>query len=300
MNQPKSKYRCGYVALIGRPNVGKSSLLNYILKRKISITSRKPQTTRHRIMGVNTTDQAQTIYVDTPGIHRSTRAMNRYMNRAASSIIYDVDVIVFMVEAGHWTDEDQHVLTTLGETSVPIILTANKVDKIQNKELLLPYLSSISNKKDFSEIIPISANKGINVSQLETKIIEFLQFSEAYFPKDQITDKSERFMVAEIIREKLMRELGQELPYDLTVEIEKFKEKKNITNISALIWVSRKSQKPIVIGAKGQRLKSIGKKSRIDIEKLLNKKVFLELWVKVKEGWADDDRALKNLGYVDE
>lgn len=293
-------FRCGYVALIGRPNVGKSTLMNHILRQKISITSRKPQTTRHRILGVKTTAHEQVIYVDTPGIHESNRAMNRYMNKAASSIIHDVDLILFLIEANKWTAEDDNVLLSLKNSSVPIIILLNKVDKIQDKEMLLPLISDLSKKIDAKEIIPISATKGTNVKQLQKTVSLYLKDSEAYFPIDQVTDKSERFMVAEIIREKLMRELGQELPYDLTVEIERFSVDKKITKIAALIWVSRSSQKPIVIGKNGVRLKSIGKKSRLDIEKLINSKVFLELWVKVKEGWADDDRALKSLGYVDD
>jgi len=296
----ENSFRCGYVALIGRPNVGKSTLMNHILRQKISITSRKPQTTRHRILGVKTSESEQVIYVDTPGIHNSDRAMNRYMNKAASSILHDVDLILFLIEANKWTEEDDNVLLSLKDTSVPIIVLLNKIDKIQNKEVILPLISELSEKIDCKEIIPISATKGINVKQLQKTILQFLKYSEAFFPIDQITDKSERFMVAEIIREKLMRELGQELPYDLTVEIERFSVEKKITKIAALVWVSRNSQKPIVIGKNGSRLKSIGQKSRKDIEKLLNSKVFLEMWVKVKEGWADDDRALKSLGYTDD
>ncbi|VAW93542.1 GTP-binding protein Era [hydrothermal vent metagenome] len=293
-------YRCGYVALIGRPNVGKSTLMNHILRQKISITSRKPQTTRHRILGVKTTNTEQVIYVDTPGIHVSDRAMNRYMNKSASSILHDVDLILFLLDADKWTEEDDNVLVTLKNSTVPVIVLLNKIDKIQNKESILPLIDSLSKKMDYKEIIPISATKGINVKALQKSISQYLKVSEPYFPEDQITDKSERFMSAEIVREKLMRELGQELPYDITVEIEKYEVKEKITKIAALIWVSRNSQKPIVIGKNGVRLKSIGQKARIDIQKLIGSKVFLELWVKVKEGWADDDRALKSLGYVDD
>ncbi len=296
----ESPFRCGYVALIGRPNVGKSTLMNHILRQKISITSRKPQTTRHRILGVKTTETEQVIYVDTPGIHVSDRAMNRYMNKSASSILHDVDLILFLVEADKWTAEDDNVLLTLKNSSVPLIVLLNKIDRIQDKEKILPIIDSLSKKIDFKEIIPISATKGINVKELQKTVIPYLNVTEAYFPKDQVTDKSERFMTAEIIREKLMRELGQELPYDITVEIEKYTVKDKITKIAALIWVSRSSQKAIVIGKNGVRLKSIGQKARIDIQKLIDCKVFLELWVKVKEGWADDDRALKSLGYVDD
>ncbi len=296
----EKSFRCGYVALIGRPNVGKSTLMNHILRQKISITSRKPQTTRHRILGVKTSETEQVIYVDTPGIHISERAMNRYMNKSASSILHDVDLILFLVDGDKWTEEDDNVVLTLKNSAVPLIVLINKIDRIQDKERILPIIESISKKIDFKEIIPISATKGINVKELQKTIIPYLQETEAYFPKDQITDKSERFMTAEIIREKLMRELGQELPYDITVEIEKYTVNDKITKIAALIWVSRSSQKAIVIGKNGVRLKSIGQKARMDIQKLIDCKVFLELWVKVKEGWADDDRALKSLGYVDD
>ncbi len=293
-------FRCGYVALIGRPNVGKSTLMNHILRQKISITSRKPQTTRHRILGVKTTDSEQVIYVDTPGIHVSERAMNRYMNKSANSVLHDVDLILFLIESDKWTEEDDNVLLKLKDSTVPVIVLLNKIDRIKDKEKILPLIDEISKKLNYKEIIPISATKGINVKELEKSVVQYIPVSEAYFPKDQVTDKSERFMSAEIIREKLMRELGQELPYDLTVEIEKYTVTNKITKIAALIWVSRSSQKAIVIGKNGARLKSIGQKSRIDIEKLISSKIFLELWVKVKEGWADDIRALKSLGYDDD
>jgi len=293
-------FRCGYVALIGRPNVGKSTLMNHILRQKISITSRKPQTTRHRILGVKTTDSEQVIYVDTPGIHVSDRAMNRYMNKSANSVLHDVDLILFLIESDKWTEEDDNVLLKLKDSTVPVIVLLNKIDRIKDKEKILPLIDEISKKLNYKEIIPISATKGINVKELEKSVVQYIPVSEAYFPKDQVTDKSERFMSAEIIREKLMRVLGQELPYDLTVEIEKYTVTNKITKIAALIWVSRSSQKAIVIGKNGARLKSIGQKSRIDIEKLISSKIFLELWVKVKEGWADDIRALKSLGYDDD
>lgn len=296
-----TQYRCGYVALIGRPNVGKSTLLNHLLGQKISITSRKPQTTRHQILGIKTTDTAQIIYVDTPGLHKQAkRAMNRYMNRAASSALEGVHVVLFVVEAMQWTDDDELVLERIKQSQVPAILVINKVDKIDDKAVLLPYLQEIAVKHTFKEVIPVSALKGSNLTELEMLISGYLDESTPFYPEDQVTDRSVRFMTAEIIREKLMRRLGQELPYDLTVEIEQFKEQKGVTHINALIWVDRDNQKAIVIGKKGERLKAIGKDARKDIEALLGGKVYLEMWVKVKSGWSDDERALQSLGYHNE
>ncbi len=294
-------FRCGYVALIGRPNVGKSTLMNHLLGQKISITSRKPQTTRHRILGIKTTEHAQIIYVDTPGIHRhAKRAVNRYMHRTTSSVIADVHVVVFLVEALKWTDEDELVLSTLKSVPVPVILAVNKVDRVKQKDELLPYLQELNRKMDFAEILPVSALAGTNLKQLEEVIVRHLDISGPYYPEDQLTDRSSRFLAAEIIREKLMRSLGQELPYALTVEIEKFEEQANLYRINALIWVERDNQKAIVIGEKGERLKKIGKQARLDMQKLFDRKIYLELWVKVKEGWSDDERALSSLGYRDE
>jgi GTPase len=291
-------YRCGYVALIGRPNVGKSTLLNHLLGQKISITSRKPQTTRHQILGIKTTPEAQIIYVDTPGLHgQAKRAMNRYMNRAASSALEGVDVVLFVVEALQWTEDDELVLERIRQSGAPIILVVNKVDKLEDKATLLPFLQTLSGKFTFGDVIPVSALKGDNLAQLETLIRAHLGETSPQYPEDQVTDRSVRFMAAEIIREKLMRRLGQELPYDLTVEIEQFKEEKGLTRINALIWVDRTNQKAIVIGKKGERLKAVGQEARKDIEKLLDGKVYLELWVKVKAGWSDDERALHSLGY---
>lgn len=294
-------YRCGYVALVGRPNVGKSTLLNHILGQKLSITSRKPQTTRHRLLGIKTTDTSQIIYVDTPGIHQKAgKAINRYMNRTASSTIDDVHAVVFIIEALKWTDEDELVLKRIKQASVPVILAVNKVDKIDDKESLLPFLQQLSEKHPFKDIIPLSALKNINVSELESLLESFLDISEPFYPDDQITDRSSRFLAAEIVREKLMRTLGQELPYNITVEIEQFKEDKGRLLINALIWVERDNQKAIVIGKKGQQLKKVGIQAREDMQKLFDSKVHLELWVKVKEGWSDDERALQSLGYTDE
>jgi len=301
MKTTETDYRCGYVAIVGRPNVGKSTLLNYLVGQKVSITSRKPQTTRHQILGIKTTSHYQVIYVDTPGLHKNaSRAMNRYMNRAATSVLHGVNVVIFLIEALRWTDEDEMVLSRIKDSEIPAILLVNKVDKLEDKSKLLSFLQEISIKHSFEHIIPVSALKGNNLDELEKVIFDYLEVSSPWYSDDMVTDRSIRFLTAEIIREKLMRGLGQEVPYDLTVEIESFKEKENVTHINALIWVERANQKSIVIGKKGERLKSIGKQSRKDIEKLLDKKVYLELWVKVKEGWSDDERALLSLGYKDE
>jgi len=298
----KSKeFRCGYVAIIGRPNVGKSTLLNYILGQKLCITSRKPQTTRHQILGIKTTEAAQAIYVDTPGVHKdSTRAMNRYMNRAANSIIDDVNVVLFLVEAGVWTEKDEWVLEKIKNTKKPILLVINKVDKLADKNELLPYIQKLSLLYPFKAIFPVSALKGKYIQDVEKEVESLLDISDAIYPEDQFTDRSMKFFASEIIREKLMRQLGQELPYDLTVMIEKFEEVDGIFNINAVILVERKNQKLIIIGHNGERLKKVGSQSRIDMEAMFDSKVFLEIWVKVKEGWADDEQMLKSLGYTDE
>jgi GTP-binding protein Era len=301
MNSTKEKFRCGYVALIGRPNVGKSTLMNFVLGQKISITSHRPQTTRHRILGIKTTDSVQIVYVDTPGIHdNEKKAMNRYMNRTAGASFKDVDVIVLLVEAMKWTEEDELVIKRLQHVSTPVVLAVNKVDLIKKKDQLLPFIEKIKNKYEFKDIIPLSAIKGDNIEGFEKIISDYLPPSEAFYSEDQITDRSERFMAAEIIREKLMRNLTQELPYNLTVEIEKFTHDGKLLDIAAVIWVERDNQKAIIIGKGGEKLKGIGTKARIDMEKMFEQKVFLQLWVKVKSGWSDDERALNSLGYTDD
>ena len=295
-------FRCGYVAMIGRPNVGKSTLINHLLGQKLNITSRKPQTTRHRLLGIKTTEEAQLIYVDTPGIHqRQHNAMNRYLNRAATSTLAGVDVVVWLVEALQWTKEDGQVLSTLQNVEdLPVILAVNKVDQIKDKQQLLPHLQELSSKRELTALFPISALRGENLTELEAAILQCLPDNEPFFPEDQLTDRSTRFLVAEIVREKLTRRLGAELPYRLTVQVDFYTEEEAITRISAVIWVERNSQKGIVIGKQGQGLKAVGEQAREDIEKLLDQKVFLQLWVKVKSGWSDDERALRQLGYDDE
>lgn len=294
-------YRSGFIALIGRPNVGKSTLMNHLIGQKLSITSRKPQTTRHRILGIKTTERAQCVFVDTPGIHQGDRqALHRYLNRAAQSIIQDMNVIVFLVEALKWDEEDQLALSQCEKADCPVILVVNKVDLVKDKDRLLPYIQEISARYAFTAIVPVSAKQGTQLEQLEQQIIEHLPVSEPLYPEDQITDRSVRFLAAEIIREKLVRLLGDELPYACSVEIEKFDESDALVKIYAVIWVERDNQKAIVIGKAGAKLKRIGQEARIDLENLLDKKVYLKTWVKVKSGWADDERALQQLGYRDE
>ena len=300
MTSNTDTYRCGYAAIVGRPNVGKSTLLNHILGQKISITSRKPQTTRHRVLGIKTEEQVQVIYVDTPGIHQDEpKAINRYMNRAATASVTDVDVIVFVIEGTKWTEADEHVLNKIRHTGAPIVLVVNKMDKVEEKDEMFPHLNALSDKAEFAAIIPVSALKGQKLDLLEEKIAEYLPESDHFYPEDQITDRSMRFMAAEMVREKIMRQLGQELPYAMTVEIEEFSSEKGVWHISALILVERNGQKAIIIGKQGSRWKKIGIEARKDMERMLDSKVMLRLFVKVKGGWSDDERALKSLGYDD-
>ena len=296
----ENAFHCGYVAIVGRPNVGKSTLLNRILGQKISITANRPQTTRHRILGIKTTSLSQVVYVDTPGLHLGgKRAINRYMNRTATGSISDVDVVIFVIEGMRWTEEDEHVLDRLKKTSAPVFLVVNKLDSIASKEDLLPHLKALSAKRDFVQIIPLSAQTGEGVDRLEAEIEAILPVSTPFFPEDQITDRSERFLAAELLREKLVRLLTQELPYSTTVEIEKFSIENGVRHIHAVIWVEREGQKGNIIGKKGQTLKKIGELARKDMERAFDGKVFLQLWVKVRSGWSDDERALRSLGYQD-
>ena len=296
------KTYCGFIAIVGRPNVGKSTLLNKILGQKISITSRKAQTTRHRIVGIHTEGAYQAIYVDTPGLHiEEKRAINRLMNREASSAIGDVDLIIFVVEGTKWTEDDEMVLNKLRAAKAPVVLAINKIDNVKEKDELLPHITELSQKFDFVEILPISAQRGKNVHILQKIVRDSLREGVHHFPEEYVTDRSQRFMASEIIREKLMRFTGEELPYSVTVEIEQFKvNERGVYEINGLILVEREGQKKMVIGAKGQKIKTIGIEARADMERLFDAQVHLELWVKVKSGWADDERALRSLGYMDE
>lgn len=297
------KTHCGYVAIIGRPNVGKSTLLNKILGEKVTITSRKPQTTRHRILGIKTENNMQAVYIDTPGVHIDpVHKINEVMIRTAIDAISDVDIIVFVIDARKWTKEDEYVLQEIKRSKRPWILVLNKIDRLESPETLLPLLEEFQKKlssEGFENIplVPISAKNGKNILELEQLVLRHLPESQFYFAEDQLTDRSEKFMAAELIREKLMRYLGQEVPHELTVEIEHFKVKNQVLHISAIIWAQRDGQKIIIIGEKGEGLKNIGRLARLDMEKIFGQKVFLQLWVKVKRGWMDDDRALASLGY---
>ena len=292
--------RCGYVAIVGRPNVGKSTLLNHILGQKLSITSRKPQTTRHNLLGILTEPNLQMIFVDTPGIHTNQeRAINRVMNRSAASVISDVDVVIFVVDRNQWSEADEYVAKCLSNTSVPVIVVVNKIDMIENKETLLPHLQFLSKQVNAHDLVPLSALRKTNLEPLLERLKTLMPENPPLFAEDQITDRSERFLCSEIIREKITRQLGAEVPYQVTVEIENFRAEGKITHIDALILVERDGQKKIIIGNGGERIKSIGQKSRVDIENLLACKVMLKTWVKVRSGWSDDERALRSLGYMD-
>lgn len=299
-NEEKNEdQRCGFVAIVGRPNVGKSTLLNRILGQKLSITSKKPQTTRHQIIGIKTEGDLQVVYVDTPGLHKKhDKALNRYMNKAASEALRGVDVVVFIIDRTAWTDEDQLVLEKVQSCKCPVILAVNKVDQLEDKGSLLPQLEVLSDKMEFADIVPISAKHGHNVDQLESVVESHVPQGMHMYDGDQLTDRSSRFVCSEIVREKLMRNLGDEVPYGTTVEIEEFYyDEDGLLVISALILVERDSQKRIVIGDKGARMKTIGRDSRKDMEGLFDTQVMLNLWVKVRRGWADDERALRSLGY---
>ncbi|MEZ9566188.1 GTPase Era [Vibrio artabrorum] len=294
---------CGFIAIVGRPNVGKSTLLNHILGQKISITSRKPQTTRHRIMGVETEGDYQAIYVDTPGLHiEEKRAINRLMNRAANSSLSDVNLVFFLVDGTHWTDDDEMVLNKLRKTDFPVVLCINKVDNVQDRTDVMQHMMEVSKKMDFLDVVPISAKQGKNIDVLRKHVRNALPKATHHFPEEYVTDRSQRFMASEIIREKLMRFTGEELPYSVTVEIERFDYNPDNDgfHINALILVERTGQKKMVIGKAGEKIKTIGREARIDMEELFGRKVYLETWVKVKSGWADDERALRSLGYIDD
>lgn len=296
-----SESLCGYVAIVGRPNVGKSTLLNHLLGQKLCITSRKPQTTRHTLLGIKTQDNVQIIYVDTPGIHTNQdKAINRVMNRSASSVIADVDVVVFLLDRCEWSEADEYVAKQLSNISVPILVALNKVDMINSRDDLLPHIDFLKTKVNAQDFLPISALRRICIDELEEKIKGLIPSQSHMFPDDQITDRSERFLAAELVREKITRQLGAELPYQITVEIEEFRAEKKIIHISALILVEREGQKKILIGSNGARIKKVGEQARADMEALFDSKVMLRTWVKVRSGWSDDERALRSLGYMDE
>jgi GTP-binding protein Era len=298
MTDSALNFRCGYVALVGRPNVGKSTLMNRILGQKLSIVTAKPQTTRQRIAGIKTTQQGQVIYIDTPGIHLAAQsALNRYMNRIAQASFHEVDLILFLIEAGRWTKQDEHVAQSLKSVSAPVWLVVNKIDLVPEKSRLLQFLEKEVKTNRFSEVFLIAAKSGNGVDVLEDKVMQGLPFSRPFYDEDQFTDRSERFLASELIREQLMLRLHQELPYSLTVEIEEFKRNDGLLRIGAIVWVERKGQKQIVIGKGGDVLKFVGTQARHALQELFDEKIFLRLWVKVSRDWSDNERALRQFGY---
>lgn len=300
MSESATPFRCGTVAVVGRPNVGKSTLVNAVVGYRISIVSRKPQTTRHRLLGISTEADGQIIFADTPGLHAAgKRAINRYMNRAASGSLVGVDLAVLVIEAGRWLDDDKRALAAIAAAGVPCVLAINKVDRIKDKGQLLPFIEQISREHDFRAIFPISAQKGVGVPDFRRGLLALLPEGEAQYAEDEVTDRSERFLAAELIREQLLRQLGDELPYASTVEIEQYREEGRLLRISAVIWVEREGQKAIVVGAGGSQMRTIGQAARLAIERLLDRKVFLQLWCKVRENWSDDEAQLKRFGYGD-
>ncbi len=291
-------FRCGLAAVIGRPNVGKSTMINAIMGRKVSIVTAKPQTTRHRILAVHTTDSSQIIFVDTPGLHRKAgKAMNRLMNRTAANALLDADVVLFVSDATRWTSEDDDVLKRLKSCNAPVIALLNKVDKVHPKEKLLDALALMNARHEFAEIVPVSALQNDNLDELVAMLPPFLPESPPLFPEDMHTDRSDEFHAAETIREKLTLMLHQELPYGLTVQVERFVEEESGIAINAVIWVERDSQKGIVVGKNGKVLKKVGRAARLDISEQAGRPVHLELWVKVKTNWADNEKDLMNLGF---
>jgi GTP-binding protein Era len=291
------EFRTGYIAIVGRPNVGKSTLLNHLIGQKISITSRKAQTTRHRIVGIRTDADAQYVFVDTPGFQmQHQNVLNRVMNRTVTQSLSDVDVALFVIEAMRFDARDEKVLALLPRNQ-PVVLVINKTDKVSDKSTLLPFIEKVSASFPFAAIIPVSAKRDAQLPELVQEIRRHLHEGEPIYGEDEITDRSERFLAAEIVREKVFRLLGDEIPYSISVEIEKFETEGELRRVYAAIIVDRDSQKPILIGKKGEKLKEIGTQARKDMEELFGLKVYLEVWVKVKSGWADDERAVKSLGY---
>jgi len=294
-------FRSGLITFIGRPNVGKSTLLNRLVGQKVSITSRRPQTTRHRIMGVANRPTAQLVYVDTPGLHLGTGKMiNRFMNRAATGALQGVDCIAMVISAKGWQEADERVLEAVRRQEQPVVLVINKMDLLRRREDLLPLMEQSKTRMTFADIVPVSATVGTNMDQLEKVLTMLLPEQPPLFPEDQLTDRSERFMAAEFVREQIFRSLGQEVPYSVAVEIERFAREKKVLHINALIWVEKNGQKAILIGKGGDRLKQIGTAARKEMELFFDSKVNLTLWVKVREGWSDSEKAVRSLGYADE
>lgn len=290
-------FRCGYIAIVGRPNVGKSTLMNMLIGAKVSITSRKAQTTRHRITGIQTTDDAQFVYVDTPGFQtRYANALNKTLNKTVANTLTSADVILFVVEAGTFGAADQQVLALIPK-NIPCILVINKADRIKDKAVLMPFAQQVAAQRDFAAIVPVSAKQGFQLNQLQEETRRCLPENPPIFEQDDITDRSEKFLASEIVREKIFRLVGDELPYTSTVVIEKFEQEGNLRRVFAAVLVERDTHKAMVIGQKGARLKEISTQARIDMEKLFGGPVYLEIWIKVKSGWADNEIGLRAYGY---
>lgn len=295
---PGPTRRCGTVAIVGRPNVGKSSLLNRLLGQKLAITSHKAQTTRHALLGIKTRDDGQILFVDTPGLHRrGVSALNRYLNRAARAALAETDLVLWVVEALRWTPEDVQALEAIHAVGRPILVAVNKIDQAARREMLLPYLERLAQRGEFLALVPVSARRGDQLEVLEQAVLNALPEGEPLFPADQITDRSERFFAAELVREQLVRRYGEELPYRTTVEIERFEERGASYRIHAVVWVERPSQKGIVIGARGEALKAAATQAREAMQQIFGRPVHLEVWVKVKKSWSSDEQAIASLGY---
>lgn len=292
-------YRCGLVAIIGRPNAGKSTLLNRLVGQKVSITSHRAQTTRHRVVGIRTTDQAQVVYVDTPGIHRgeSDKPLNRAMNRTARASLAGVDAVVLVISAGGWSERDEPALAAARQAPCPVILAINKIDRLAERDRLLPLIAAAHERMAFAEVVPLSAAKGDNVDELERVIIKLLPQRPPLYDAEQVSDRSERFLAAEFVREQVFRGFGQEVPYSVAVEITEFRDEPKHIHIDAVIWVEKDGQKAILIGRGGAALKEIGRRARLEMQKAFGRKVWLGLWVKVREGWSHDAQAVRSLGY---
>jgi GTPase len=292
-----SQFRSGFAALVGRPNVGKSTLLNALVGEKLSIVTPRPQTTRHRILGVVTLPQAQIAFVDTPGLHvKAARALNKAMNRTATTALEDADLVVLVVEALRWTSEDELALERIVRAAKPAIAAVNKIDRVRPRQRLLPYLAELGARQPFLAIVPVSALRADNIADLRDTIAAHLPSGPALFPQGELTDRGVSFRIAETIREKLTLELNQEVPYGIAVEVERLTEEEGVLTVDAAIWVDREGQKPIVIGARGERLKRVGRAARLALNGMLGRRLHLNLWVKVRENWADNARALRELG----
>jgi GTP-binding protein Era len=297
VTDPSADFRCGFAALVGRPNVGKSTLLNALVGQKLSIVTPRPQTTRHRIIGLVQLPHAQIAFVDTPGLHsQAKRALNKAMNRTAAAALEEADLVVLVVEALVWNDEDELVLQRIARAGRPVLVAVNKVDRVKPRERLLPYLGELDARHGFLALVPVSALKEKNLEDLRSSIVAHLPVSPPLFPDGELTDRGIQFRIAEMIREKLTLELNQEVPYGIAVEVEKLAEEDGQLNVDAAIWVDRDGQKPIVIGAKGARLKRVGTSARLALNGMLGRRLHLNLWVKVRENWADNARALRELG----